>query len=258
MLSNASWFITMIPPHSRAHFVFLALSYKGHQCTNPLPVAYIVVTKEFDQLSFFMDDSPPEKHVQHSRISNKAKHIAQHELRAQAPVKESKVTRMSYPPIDARRYEKMRLCPPRLNLVVETSPSVQHRHGANSLADENHEEAGKEKHLARPKGRPMPVREEGRDNRTLHEGGGVSDGVGRPVRREQKAVDADDGGVSLGCGPKLQEVKGGEGEEEEGHAPDGAVREEQDADDADDADGEGDAQAKCAEGDSGERLWLAR
>lgn len=165
---------------------------------------------------------------------------------------------MPYPPIDARRYEKMRLRPPRLNLVVETSPSVQHRQGTNSLADENQEEANEEKHLARAKGSPMSVGEEGRDNRTLYEGGGVGDGVGRPVRREQKAVDADDGGISLGRGPKLQKVKGGEGEQEEGDAPDGAVREEQDADDADDADGEGDAQAECAEGDSGERLWLAR
>lgn len=205
-----------------------------------------------------MDDSPPEKPVQHSRISKKAEHIAQHELRAQAPVEESKVTRMSYPPIDARRYEKMRLRPLRLDLVVETSPGVQHRQGANSLADEDHEEADEEKHLARPKGCPMPVREEGRDNRTLYKGGGVGDGVGRPVCREQKAVDAGDGGVALGRGPKLQEVKGGEGEKKEGDAPDGAVREEQDADDADGADGEGDAQAKCAEGDSGERLGLAR
>lgn len=189
--------------HSQAHCVFITLSYEGHQCTDPLPVAYIVVTKEFDQLSFFMDDSPPEKHVQHSRISNKAEHIAQHELCAQAPVKEPKVTRMSYPPIDARRYEKMRLRPPRLDLVVETSPSVHHRQGTNSLADEDHEEANEEKHLARAKGCPMPVGEEGRDNRTLYKGGGVSDGVGRPVCREQEAVDADDGGVSLGRGPKL-------------------------------------------------------
>lgn len=223
MLSNA---ITMFPPHSPAHFVFLALSYKGHQCTDPLSVAYIVVTKEFDQLSFFMDDSPPEKPVQHSRISKKTEHIAQHELRAQAPVKESKVTRMSYPPIDARRHEKMRLSPLVLNLVVETSPGVQHREGANILADEDHEEADEEKYLTRAKGGPMSVREEGRDNRTLYEGGGVGDGVGRPVCREQKAVDAGDGGVTLGGGPKLQEVKGGEGEQEEGDAPDGAVREE--------------------------------
>lgn len=53
----------MIPPHSQAHFVFLVLSYKGHQCTDPLPIAYIVVTKEFDQFSFFMDDSLPEELV---------------------------------------------------------------------------------------------------------------------------------------------------------------------------------------------------
>lgn len=76
MLSNASWFITMIPPHSQAHLVFLSSSYKGHQCTDPLPIANIVVTKEFNQFSFFMDDSPPEKPVQHSRISKKAEHVA--------------------------------------------------------------------------------------------------------------------------------------------------------------------------------------
>lgn len=76
MLSNAGWIIIMIPPHNQAHCVFLALSYKWHQCTDPLPIAYIVVTKEFDQLSFFMEDSPPEKHVQHGRIGNKAEHIA--------------------------------------------------------------------------------------------------------------------------------------------------------------------------------------
>lgn len=85
----------------------------------------------------------------------------------------------------------------------------------------------------------------------------MGDGVGRPVCREEKAVDAGRGGVPLGRGPKLEKVKGREGEEEERDAPDGTRCEEQDGGRADEAYGEGDAQAERAESDSGERFGLA-
>lgn len=152
-------------------FVSTTLLYKGYQCADPLLIVYIVIAEEFDQLSLFNTDSVSEEHEQHGRINKKTERITQHELRAQAPVEEAKVARMSYPPIDTSRHEKMRLRFLGLNLVVETSPGVQHRQGANGLADEDHEEANEEKHAAGAKGRPVPAREKDGDDDALYEGG---------------------------------------------------------------------------------------
>lgn len=50
----------------------------------------------------------------------------------------------------------------------------------------------------------------------------MGDGIAGPVRRQQEAVDARNKRISLGGGPKLEEVEQRECEEEERNAPDGA------------------------------------
>lgn len=82
--------------------------------------------------------------------------------------------------------------------------------------------------------------------------------IRRPVRRQQEAIDIGDERVPLCRSPELKKVKQGQGKEEEGHTPDGAVGEEENGDDANATESQGDAQTESPDGDAGEGLGLAR
>jgi hypothetical protein len=63
-----------------------------HGCA--LPVAYVILTKEFDKESLLLDDSSSKEFPEYQSISQEADVVPKHELRSQAPPEEAEVRRV--------------------------------------------------------------------------------------------------------------------------------------------------------------------
>ena len=196
---------------------------KGNHCPDPLPVHLILTPEELHQLDLLSRDAIVEESPQHNSVRHKAEDIAHNKLRSQPPVEEAKVARVAQDGVHARRDEVVRVGLAGLDVVVEARAGLQHGHGADGLPDDDHSQARGDHQGRQAAGRPAPFGEEDADDEALEQGGGVGDGVGGPVGGEEEAVDAGDEGVAVGGGPELEEVEDGQGDQEEGRAPEGRV-----------------------------------
>lgn len=159
--------------------------------------------------------------------------------------------------VHARGDERVRVRLPRLHRVVEALPGRQHGHAPDHLAAHDHDEAHEGQGRAQPGRRPCPARKHHLGQHALCAGYGVGDGVGGPVGRQEEGVDRGLGGVCGGGGPELEEVEGGQGAEEQGHAPERRGRERQDERRGHEAEGGGEAEGEGAEGYAREGHGLA-
>lgn len=195
---------------------------------------------------------------QHSGVPHKAHHVAHGQLRAQPPPKETKVARVAQLAVDARRDQDVLPLLGLLDDVVEGRAGLHHGRAADDLAHHDQAQPGQREERGRRHQRgPGAAGEQAVGDQALDGGGGVGDGVGGPVGRQEERGDVGLAGVVRGGGPELQEVEGGQRGEEEGEAPERGGRPDEEDEGAGDADGEGDAQAKGAEGDAGQGFGLA-
>lgn len=145
-----------------------------------------------------------------------------------------------------------------LNQVVETRSSLAHGHRADRLSNHCQGKASHTNKFPNVKRRPLCVWKKHIGDEAFERGKAVGDGVAGPVGREEKGRDLGCSGVVRGRGPEFEKVKGGEGSEKKGQAPERGGGEEEDVERARDANREGYSEAKGADGDPGEGLGLSR
>lgn len=200
-----------------SHKGVMRSSQKGHHYADSLPISPVLIAKKLNKLPLLDPDPAAKELAQDDRVTHKAHRVPHDKLRAQPPVEEAKVARVSQQAVDAGSDEAVRVRLPRLHHVVEAGAGVQHGERAHRLAHDDEHQAQRHGEGVQPEGQLIPqprVPDEAFDT-----GGEVGDLIGGPVGGEKEGRRVGLGHVAVGGGPELEEVEERQGTEEEGDAP---------------------------------------